>query len=182
MRWPPPPPGRPEWAWLLGLPPRGWRVRRLLEPATERLGTPARVVSVGGGPGFEFVELEKLRNGRAWRTILLDAQRGMIRHAEARRARSRAPTPELLLGDATALPFPDASTDLVLSLGLLCCLTDAGADAAAAEAWRVVRPGGFVALSVPPWRGSVDEERHTRRGFRRIGGGRPGRAVLQKPL
>ena len=89
---------------------------------------------------------------------------------------------EEVLADAARLPIRSASVDLVVSLGVLCCLTDEGADRAAAEAWRIVRPGGFLALAVPRWRGAADEARHTRHGFRRVAGTRPGRAVFSKLL
>ncbi|MCI4325713.1 MAG: class I SAM-dependent methyltransferase [Thermoplasmata archaeon] len=180
MVWPPPPPGRPEWAWLLRLPPRGWMQRRLLRPLTSRLDDRATVVSIGGGPGFEVRQLHRLRPPLAqWRVVLLDAQRGMLDQPQWHRPGDTA-NPDRVLGDAVRLPLPDASVDAVLSLGVLCCLTNDGAHAAAREAWRVVRPGGFVALSVPRWRGALDDERHTRLGFERIAGSRRGRSIFRK--
>jgi SAM-dependent methyltransferase len=180
MRWPPPPPGRPEWAWLLRLPPRGWIQRRQLRPLTTLLGDRSIVVSIGGGPGFEVRQLERLRPPSAhWRVVLLDAQRGMLDLAHWRRS-ANGSAPERVVADAVRLPLPGESVDAVLSLGVLCCLTDEGANGAAREAWRVVRPGGLVALSVPRWRGAVDDERHTRVGFMRIAGSRPGRSIFRK--
>jgi SAM-dependent methyltransferase len=180
MRWPPPPPGRPEWAWLLRMPPRGWLQRRHLRPLTLELGNRATIVSVGGGPGFEARQLERLRPRSArWTVVLLDAQRGMLEQAHWRGS-PETPTPERILGDASRLPLPDGSVDAVLSLGVFCCLTDEGADMAAQEAWRVLRPGGYVAMTVPRWRGATDDGRHTRVGFVRIGGRRPGRSIFRK--
>ncbi|WP_299361690.1 class I SAM-dependent methyltransferase [uncultured Paracoccus sp.] len=50
-------------------------------------------------------------------------------------------------GDATALPFPDASFDMVTMFDLLEHVPD---DAAVArEALRVVRPGGWILVSTP---------------------------------
>lgn len=145
-----------------------------------QLGVRAAVVSVGGGPGFEVVQLERLRpDSSQWRIVLLDAQRDMLEKQHWRRDSNRAP-PDRVLGDAVRLPFPDESLDAVLSLGVLCCLTDAGADGAAEEAARVVRPGGFVVLSVPAWRGAADDARHARHGFVRVAGSRPGRSVFRK--
>jgi SAM-dependent methyltransferase len=159
-------------------------LRQLLRPAVRSLPDGARVVSVGGGPGYEFEQLDRIRpRERRWRFVLLDAQAAMIDHAQARAARRpRSAPPALALGDAVTLPFRTGEVDVVVSLGVLCCMTDAGADGAVAEAWRVVRPGGFVVLSVPRWRGTSDEARHTRHGFVRLAGWRPGRAVFQKPL
>jgi SAM-dependent methyltransferase len=50
-------------------------------------------------------------------------------------------------GDATALPFPDASFDMVTMFDLLEHVPDDGA--VAREALRVLRPGGFVLVSTP---------------------------------
>ena len=52
---------------------------------------------------------------------------------------------DVRVGDATALPVPDASADLVLSFHALHHIVDWRA--AVAEAARVVRPGGQVALT-----------------------------------
>jgi SAM-dependent methyltransferase len=184
MRWPAPPPGRPEWAWLLRLPPRGWILRRLLRPAVAHLPSHAIVVSVGGGPGYEFRELDRLRRDRVpWRYLLLDAQLAMVVLAQRRAAaRPSHAFPRLAVADAVALPLRDGSVDCVLSLGVLCCMTEDSVDDAVHEAHRVLRPGGQVVLAVPRWRGRQDEERHTRFGFVRVAGRRPGRAVFRKPL
>jgi SAM-dependent methyltransferase len=54
---------------------------------------------------------------------------------------------EVVRGDLTALPFPDASVDRVIASEVLEHIPD---DAAAiAEIARVVRPGGRVAVTVP---------------------------------
>jgi ubiquinone/menaquinone biosynthesis C-methylase UbiE len=155
-----------------------------LRSGVGNLAEGSRVVSVGGGPGYEFAQLDRLRpSTRRWRYVLLDAQAEMIGHARRRTSRTSPNLPpDLVLGDAVALPLRNASVDLVLSLGVLCCLTDEGGDSAAREAWRVVRPGGHVVLAVPRWRGTADERRHTQAGFVRIAGRRPGRAVFRKPI
>ena len=50
-------------------------------------------------------------------------------------------------GDARALPYPDASFDVVASMTAIHNIPDAGGRRAAiAEAWRVTRPGGQILI------------------------------------
>jgi ubiquinone/menaquinone biosynthesis C-methylase UbiE len=138
------------------------------------------VVSVGSGPGFEARQVERLRpTASDWRVVLVDSQRGMLAQTGERQAPGSVSS-DRVLADAVELPLPDESVDALLSLGVLCCLTDEGAERAAGEAWRVVRPGGVLALTVPRWRGRTDDARHTRLGFVRVAGTRPGRSVFRK--
>lgn len=68
----------------------------------------------------------------------------------ARRLRERLPDPRLTVveGDATAMPFPDASFDAVLCLTMLHHVPTAAAqDRVLAESCRVLRPGGVLAGS-----------------------------------
>ncbi len=65
---------------------------------------------------------------------------------EAARA-NRDPLVRFVQGDATALPFPDDSFDVVTLLDVLEHIPDDRA--AAAEALRVTRPGGWILVSCP---------------------------------
>jgi len=60
-------------------------------------------------------------------------------------ARLKAPSATLVLGDVTALPFPDATFDLSLAVTLLCVVGDP--QRAVDELVRVTRPGGRVVLA-----------------------------------
>ncbi|MCI4321181.1 MAG: methyltransferase domain-containing protein [Thermoplasmata archaeon] len=165
---------------MLGLRPRRW-LRPILRSVARGSDGTAWIASVGGGPGFEFDHLDRVAGFGTAPRILLDAQRPMLERAARRAERGRRADRRLLLGDAATLPFRDGSVGLLLSLGVLCCLTDDGADRAVAEAWRVVRPGGRVVLAVPRWRGAEDDQRHVLQGFVRIGGPRAGRSLFSKP-
>jgi len=107
-------------------------VRRHLPPA-------ARVLDVGGATGVHAEWL--LDDGHT--VHLVDLLAGHVARAEARLGGHERFT--ATVGDARALPVPDASVDAVLLLGPLYHLTDR-ADRLAAwrEALRVVVPGGVV--------------------------------------
>jgi ubiquinone/menaquinone biosynthesis C-methylase UbiE len=61
-------------------------------------------------------------------------------------ARAKVPGARFLEGDVAALPFADASFDLVLAVTLFCFLNGEQRQAAARELLRVVRPGGRVVV------------------------------------
>ena len=60
------------------------------------------------------------------------------------RARRRAASADLRVADAQSLAFPDGSFDAVLCTLILSVVPDGRA--ALAEAWRVLRPGGRLAI------------------------------------
>jgi ubiquinone/menaquinone biosynthesis C-methylase UbiE len=103
----------------------------------------ARALEVGCGPGHLALRLAHL----GLEVTGLDLDRAMIAraHANADRRRNRGrPRPALLVGDAAALAFPDASFDLVVSTLSLHHWADPAAGLA--EIGRVLRPGGRALL------------------------------------
>jgi len=68
----------------------------------------------------------------------IDASEALVRIA-----RQRTPGGDIRVGDMFGLPFPDSAFDIVTSFNGIW----AGCDQALVEARRVVRPGGFVALT-----------------------------------
>ena len=68
----------------------------------------------------------------------LDASDGLVAIA-----RARTPAGDFRVGDMASLPFEDESFDVVTTIaGILL-----GEEAAAREAWRVLRPGGLIGLA-----------------------------------
>jgi ubiquinone/menaquinone biosynthesis C-methylase UbiE len=70
-------------------------------------------------------------------------------------ARQRYPRLELVVGDASKLPWADGSFDLVTQFTCISSVLDPSLRAGiASEMWRVVAPGGLVLsydMHVPPW-------------------------------
>lgn len=64
-------------------------------------------------------------------------------------ARGKYPDKILLTGDATRLPFPDASFEAVFSLHFFMHIDREQAWAVLAEVWRVLRPGGRFIVDFP---------------------------------
>jgi len=91
----------------------------------------ARVIDVGCGEG----ELARYLPDGAW--VGLDNSQTMLDRGPAGGVR----------GEATALPFPDESFDGVAILYILYHLSDPRR--ALAEARRVMRPGGLIAVAAP---------------------------------
>jgi len=105
---------------------------------------PATVVDIGGATGAYAFWLTQ----RGYRVSLADLSPA---HVEIARRKNRAASPmlvEIVLADARALPFPDASFDAALLMGpLYHILERSGRLGALREANRVLKPGGFLAAA-----------------------------------
>lgn len=123
----------PGWAETWG--PVADPVRTVLLDAT-RTGPGTRLLDVGCGSG----ELLALASARGAHARGVDAAPGMIALA-----RTRAPAADVRVADAARLPWPDASVDVVTVVATLHLVEDA--DAALAEAARVLVPGGLLAVA-----------------------------------
>jgi SAM-dependent methyltransferase len=109
--------------------------------------TGAEVLDVGSGSGFLLHRVVELGAARGTGLDLMEDR------VEAGQA--RYPQLQLVQGNAAALPFGDASFDLVTQFTCLSSVLDASLRATiAAEMWRVLRPGGAVVSydMRPPWK------------------------------
>jgi SAM-dependent methyltransferase len=107
------------------------------------MGAAARVVDVGAGTGALTAPLRAAAPRAA--IFSVDASTAMLEVARVRAAATAC------VGDASALPFPDASVDAVLLAFVLFHLLDPGAGVR--EAARVLRPGG--AAGTVTWKSEV---------------------------
>jgi ubiquinone/menaquinone biosynthesis C-methylase UbiE len=120
-------------------------VRRMLE-----LGARGRVLDIGCGPGhIPLLLCDALPEARV---VGVDLASHMLRHAEAKRARSpHAGRLAFQRCDAKGLPFADASFDAVCSNTILHHIPDPRPFLR--EAARVLEPGGALLVRdlVRPW-------------------------------
>jgi SAM-dependent methyltransferase len=102
------------------------------------------VLDLGSGGGIDVL-LSARRVGPTGFVYGLDMTPDMLELARANQARAGATNVEILEGRIEAVPLPDRSVDVVLSN----CVVTLSADKPAvfAEAHRVLRPGGRLALA-----------------------------------
>lgn len=117
--------------------------RRVLQLA--ELRDPEDVLEVAAGTGKQLAALA-LRNPHG-RTVGVDLADGMLARARRRLARAGLESVELRRGDALALPFADASFDLIVNSYTLDLLPRADIPRALGEFRRVLRRGGRLVLS-----------------------------------
>ncbi|MEX1363556.1 MAG: methyltransferase domain-containing protein [Nannocystaceae bacterium] len=130
-----------------------WReqIARVLEHAPPR---PRRVLDLGCGPGISaFVLAQRL--GPECEVVGIDRSATMIERARRHHAREHAGlrSLRLMVADATALPFEDASFELVVGHSFLYLVPDR--EAVLAQVRRVLAPGGSLVLMEPRRGGSL---------------------------
>lgn len=142
----------------------------------------AIVADVGAGPGYVTALLARRVSTPVRQWLVLEPQREMWSLRGSRRAlRSSAGfRPVRLTADGSDLPLRGGSVDVVLSIGVLCCMPEARVPGAVAEMHRVLRPGGLLWFRVPRPRGPVDEARFRGLGFVEVARERPGAVLFRK--
>ncbi len=127
------------------------RTRKFLQQLLP--AAPARVIDVGGGTGAYAFWLAE----RGYTVHLLDPVPQLIDAARVNNQNAAKPLATIVVGDALALPYEDASADALLLLGPLYHLTaQSERSAALAEARRVLRPSGVLfAGAITRWAGAL---------------------------
>ena len=114
------------------------RVMALARPAAGE-----RVLEVACGTGVQLAALARANPGGE--TIGVDLSRAML--AQARARARQLPGVAVREADALALPFEDASFDVVVNAYMLDLMPREDIPRALAEQRRVLRPGGRLVLS-----------------------------------
>ena len=149
----------------------------MMEGRTPAAGT---LVDVGGGTGVGTREAVRTAPAGAYaRCVVLDPQRGML----LRGSRKWKPGPAIawVRGAGDRLPLPDASVDLLVSFGVLCCMEESDVPRAVSELFRVTRAGGFCLLGVPKGWAAFTDPLFRGAGFSAVRQQRPGRVLYQRP-
>ena len=107
-------------------------------------GGVGRVLDIGCGPGLMTEALVE-RGGEVWGVDVLESALAWAR-AEAEKA-SWGDRAHYVSGDAEALPFPAATFDTVIAMGVLEYLSYA--HRFVSEVRRVLQPGGLLVVAVP---------------------------------
>lgn len=115
------------------------RVHAQLEQAS--LPEPARVLDAGCGTGGNLTMLAAFGE-----CIAFD-----YAFAAAAMAHARSTSARVSLGSAEAIPLRDATCDAVLSADVWCHAGIHDVTRAAAEAYRVLRPGGVLIINLPAY-------------------------------
>lgn len=102
------------------------------------------VLDIGSGSGTDVL-YASLKVGTRGKVFGLDITPAMIAKARGNIERMGAKNVQILEGDATRIPLPDAHVDVVTSNGVLNLVPDKAA--AFQEIYRVLRPGGRLQLA-----------------------------------
>jgi ubiquinone/menaquinone biosynthesis C-methylase UbiE len=118
------------------------------------VGPNDKVLEVGFGPGMVIHRLSKL--APAGHVAGIDQSREMVEQARARNATDiQSGRVDLRHGSVESLPFDDNSFERALAINSMQVWPDAVAGLR--EIWRVMKPGGAIALGFTPYSGQPNK-------------------------